>query len=287
METRCRRWLALVLGALLIALPGCSRGREYELRGQVLVVDAARKELTIAHGDIPGFMPGMTMAFKVREARLMEGRSAGELVTATLVVDDGTAHVSAVARTGFAAISEPHLPTRVMELVEPGDAVRDAALLDEQGGRRRLADWRGRVLAVTFVYTRCPLPHFCPAMDRHFKRVQEMVRGDEQLRDSVQLLSVSFDPDHDSPAVLARHAADRGAVPATWRFLTGDREEVETFAAQFGVSLLRADAAGAEIVHNLRTAVIDPEGRLVTTLSGGEWTPDELVSEIRRARASR
>jgi len=217
----------------------------------------------------------------------MDDRIAGELVTATLVVNDSEVHLRAVTRTGFSPVEDGHATTRVMNLVEPGRPVRDAALVDETGTRRRLADWRGRVLAVTFVYTRCPLPNFCPLLDRHFKAVQTQVQEDGRLRDRVQLLSISFDPDHDSPAVLAKRAAALGVDPAVWHFLTGERETVETFAAQFGVSVVRDTSPPDAIEHNLRTAIIDGEGTLVTTLSGSEWTPGDLVAELRRARAKR
>ena len=113
-------------------------------------------------------------------------------------------------RTGFAPIVEAHPAPPVMDLLDPGEAIRDAALVDETGTRHRLEDWRGRVLAVTFIYTRCPLPNFCPLMDRHFRAVQEQVRADPALRGGVLLLSVSFDPEHDQPAVLMKHARQAG-----------------------------------------------------------------------------
>src|SRR5687768_15598286 len=256
LRQRSRRPAAVALTAMLLALGvvACRpAGRQYELKGQIVAVDPARQELTIRHQDIPGFMPGMTMAFRVEKPGLMDGRAAGELVTATLSVDDGRAQLRDVARTGFAPVVDKPAATRVMDLAEPGHAVRDATLIDESGRRKRLADWRGRVLAVTFTYTRCPLPNFCPLMERPFKAVQNQVRDDGSLREGVQLLSISIDPEHDSPAVLAGRAAALGADPALWHFLTGERAEVESFAAQFGVSVVRDGASPGEIVHNLRT----------------------------------
>ena len=285
-----RRAPLLVAVAIAVTVGGAAcrpAARHYQLKGQIVAIDPARQELTITHEDIPGFMPGMTMAFRVPDTRVMENRELGELVTATLVVSGTEAHLRDVTRTGSAPIAKGLPPTRVMDLIEPGAPVRDAALVDQAGGRRRLADWRGKVLAVTFIYTRCPLPNFCPLLDRHFKTVQEQVRADGNLKDAVQLLSVSFDPDHDSPAILARRAADLGADPAIWQFLTGTREDVEAFASQFGVSLIRDATDPKEIVHNLRTAIVDREGRLVTTLSGSEWAPSDLAAEIRRAHARR
>src|SRR6188508_1075868 len=144
----------------------------------------------------------------------MASRVPGELVTATLVINGTEAHLRDVARTGFSPVVEAHAVPPVVDLLDPGEAVRDATLLDETGTGHRLEDWRGRVLAVTFVYTRCPLPNFCPVMDRHFRAVQDQVRADPALRGGVLLLSVSFDPEHDQPAVLMKHAARLGADPA-------------------------------------------------------------------------
>ena len=280
--------IAAAIVALAAGTTGCQRAaQQYELNGQVLAVDPTRQELTIKHQDIPGFMPGMTMAFKVFEPRLMDGRVPGELVTATLEVKGTEAYLRTLARIGFAPVVEAHAATRVMDLLEPGEAVRDATLLDETGTRHRLADWKDRILAVTFVYTRCPLANFCPLMDRHFAAVQEQVQADVALRDRVRLVSVSIDPEHDRPDVLAKHAARLGADRAVWQFLTGDREEVEAFASQFGVSVMREGTAADDIVHNLRTAIIDGEGKLITSLNGSEWSPADLVAEIRRARAKR
>ncbi|MGH9373520.1 MAG: SCO family protein [Vicinamibacterales bacterium] len=273
-------WLVLLL---VLTAPACSRSptREYVLTGQVLAVDEARQEITIKHGDIPGFMPGMTMAFGVRDGKLLAGRVPGDLVKATLVVEESDVHLRTLERIGHAPVPEDARLPAAMDLLAPGEPVTDAALVDETGAPRTLAGWRGKVLAVTFIYTRCPLPNFCPLMDRHFKAVQEQVGGDAGLKGRVQLLSVSFDPDHDTPAILAKHAAQLQADPAIWHFLTGTRGDVETFASQFGVSVIRDDPR--EIVHNLRTAVIDAQGRLTTVLNGGDWTPGDLMAELRKA----
>jgi protein SCO1/2 len=279
--------LTFVILAVAVAAAGCSpSAREYQLTGQIVAIDPARQEVTIKHEDIPRFMPGMTMAFKVSARGLLEGRVPGDLVKATLVVERSDAHLRTLDRTGFAPVTEPAVATRVMDLLAAGDTVRDGVLVDETNRRRRFADWRGEVVAVTFTYTRCPLPNFCPLMDRHFKSVQDQIQGDATLRGGVTLLTVSLDPDHDSPAVLAKRAADLQANPEIWRFLTGNRDEVEQFASQFGVSIIR-EPGNPELVHNLRTAVIDAHGRLRTVLSGNEWTPADLVAELRNARAGR
>jgi protein SCO1/2 len=275
-----RLFFALLSASLLLA--GCARGAEYELRGQVLAVDRARNELTIKHGDIRGFMPGMTMPFKVKDATLLEGRTPGDLVTATLVVRDNSAYLSSVTVTGHAPLAEAP-PERRMNILEPGAAVPDVKLTDDSGASRSLSEWRGRVVAVTFIYTRCPLPDFCPRMDQNFAAVQRAVLADPQLRDRVSLLSVSFDPQFDTPQVLAAHARRAGADPRVWRFVTADRSTVEAFAGEFGVAVFREGTGAEGITHNLRTGIIKPDGTLATILNGTDWTPAALIDAARQA----
>lgn len=258
--------------------------RTFDLKGQILAIDQARQEITVSHADIPGFMPAMTMPYKVRDANLLKGRTPGELIGATLVVEESDAYLQSIRHVGVAALPDERPAARAMDLLGVGEAVRDGELVDPSGARRSLGDWRGQVLAVTFVYTRCPLPNFCPLIDRHFAAVQEQVRSSSDLQGRVHLVSVTLDPDYDTPAVLRRHAGRLKADPAVWSLLTGSREQIETFASQFGVSVVRENAQPSELVHNLRTAVIDGNGRLVTMLSGGEWEPAALIAEIRNAR---
>jgi protein SCO1 len=280
-----RNMAGFVIAAALVS--GCSRPavREYELQGQVLAVDLPRRQVTIKHGDIPQFMPAMTMTFTVRDERSLDGRVPGDLVRATLVVGDGDAHLRSLERTGFEPVAAEDVPAPAAAVVREGDAVADAAFVDESGTPRTLAAWRGNAVALTFIYTRCPLPDFCPLMDRHFKAVQDAVVSDDELRGHVRLLSVSFDPEYDTPAVLAKHAASARADPSVWTFLTGDPEAIRRFAAQFGVTFAPGEAGSPEIMHNLRTAVIGPDGRLVTIFTGNGWTPSELTAALRKARA--
>jgi protein SCO1/2 len=272
-----------LLVIVLLLSSACTRSREYELKGQVLAVDAARQELTIKHEDIKGFMPGMTMPFKVHDATLLEGKTPGDLVTATLVVRDADAHLIHVRVTGKAPLTEPPPAKSSVDVLEPGDIVPDVTLVDEGGHARELKEWRGRTLAVTFIYTRCPLPDFCPRMDRNFAEAQRAIVSDMKLRERAHLLSVSFDPGYDTPAVLAEHAKRVGANAATWNFVTGPRAAIDDFTARFGVSVIRNDKDMQEIVHNLRTIVIAGNGRIVNIFNGNDWTSAALVAAIRDA----
>ena len=283
----CGRTRALITIALVTTLAAaCSRARRYELRGQVLAVDPARREFTVKHEDIRGFMPGMTMPFRVEDPAAIAAVRPGDLVSATLVIEDSVAYLERVAITGHAPLSEAPPRPRI-DVLQPGDAAPDVALIDSSGTARSAAEWRGKVLAVTFIYTRCPVPNFCPLMDRHFGEVQKAILADPGLAAAAHLLSISFDPAHDTPPVLAAHARKVGADPRVWTLLTGDRGDVEAFAARFGVSIIPDDANAQEIVHNLRTAVLDREGRLVRIFNGSEWSPGELLETLRASRDGR
>jgi protein SCO1 len=269
--------------AVFLTSVACSRAREYELQGQVLAVDRARREITIKHGDIRGFMPGMTMPFHAKDAKLLDCCQPGDLVRARLVVEDATGYLAAIERTGHAPLAET-TPATPMDVLDPGEPVPDIQLTDETGRRRRLAEWRGKVLAVTFTYTRCPLPDFCPRMDEQFKSVQSSVLADAGLRDRVALLSISFDPAFDTPTILEAHARRVGADPLIWHFATGEQHEIDAFASRFGVLIIREPSNPSDITHNLRTAVVDSRGRLREILNGTGWAPEELLAALRQAQ---
>jgi len=280
-------YIAVAAAVVTLTAAACSRGRQYELRGQILAVDQSRQEVTIKHEDIKGFMPGMTMPFKVSSASLLDGRTPGELVRATLVVNDSQGVLTAIEQTGHAPLTERPPARPAADALKPGNAVPDVELVDESGATRLLSDWRGRAVALTFIYTRCPLPDFCPLMDRQFADVQQIVADDPTLRGRVQLLSISFDPEYDTSAVLATHAKKVGADPSIWNFLTGNQPDIDIFAAHFGVSIMREGSDPGSVVHNLRTAVVDTNGKLVTIINGMQWAPSELVTGLRSAVGDR
>jgi protein SCO1/2 len=253
-------------------------GRRYALTGQVLAVHAERDEVLLRHEDIPGFMPAMVMPFTLRDKAPLASLQPGDLVKGVLVVGETSATLETLAKTGFRALPPDPAPASGGALAA-GEAVPDVRLLDSEGKQRRLSEWRGRALALTFIFTRCPLPEFCPAMDKRFAELQEIVRSDPSLRGSVLLVSISFDPDFDTPEVLREHAHRLGADPGLWIFATGAAGDVEAFGAAFGLSLVREGG----ITHNLRTAVVDAAGRLVKVYRGAEWTPGEVAHELRAA----
>ena len=268
----------VVLAGVVAAAAACTSEptKEYTVIGQIVAVSPERKDVTIKHEDIKDFMPGMTMAFPVKDAALLDGRQPGDLVTATLVIGDTTTHLSALTKTGHAPVAaQPSTGPSVRE----GELVNDATFVDESGTPRRLADLHGHRVALTFIYTRCPVPDYCPLMNRHFAALQDAVRQRRDLTD-VRLLSVTLDPAYDTPPILKAHARLFDADPKIWSFLTGEPAALDTFAAQFGIYREPDDKDPSQIIHSLRTAVIGADGRLVKNTTGNDWTPTELLAQI-------
>jgi protein SCO1 len=289
MTLRHRYAFAWVLLAGGLIASGCSRqapAKQYPLKGQILAVNPTQQQITIKHDDIPGLMPGMTMSFPVSRPELLAGREPGELVTATLEVTEAVGRITAIERVGFTPLpTDTNAAAMAGSLLQVGDPVPDAAFLDQTNARRSIAQWRGSVTLLTFIYTRCPLPNFCPLMNQNFVKLQRAIGAEPQLRGRVKLVSVSFDPEYDTPEILAAEAKRLGADPAVWTFLTGDRATIDKFAAAMGVGLIRT-AGEWEITHNLRTILIDAGGRIAAIHSGNEWTVDLVLDDVRKAVAA-
>jgi protein SCO1 len=276
---------AVVAAATMIVSCGpAATERTYTLQGQILSVAADHLEATIKHETIPGFMQAMTMPYKVREAKEFESLKPGDLITSTLVVTGNEAYLKDVKKVGEAPLEAPQAGLAApassgFELLKPGESVPDATFVDQDGKTRPFSSFRGSTVALTFIYTKCPLPTFCPLMDRHFATIQSRMKDNPSLK-NVHLLSVSFDPITDRPPVLKRHAASLGADPSRWTFLTGDRDEIDRFAARFGVAVTREMADPTDITHNLRTAIVDAKGAFVKAYTGNEWTPDQVLTDL-------
>lgn len=208
---------------LLLALSfwGCSRAREYDMRGQVLAVDREKSEILVNHEEIPGFMSAMTMPYKVGDSSVLDGLAPGDLIAARLAVSDSGAVVTSAQKTGTAPLQTPP-PAPVtrsgFELIKIGEQVPDQAFVDQDGRSRTLSAIRdGRALALTFIYTRCPMPNFCPLMDRNFADLQKRAGASPRLGDSIRLLSVSFDPQYDTPPFSRRTPRSSGRTRRSGR----------------------------------------------------------------------
>jgi protein SCO1 len=283
--------IAPLLALLLLAVSGCGREttttRTYELTGVILGIDNERRQVLVRHDEIPGFMVAMTMPFEVQDPSELDGRERGDRIRATLVVDESEgairAHLTGITRTGHVELEEAAPASMAPPIVMPGDPAPDAPLVDHRGEPLPLSALRGHRVALTFMFTRCPFPEFCPLMDRHFVALQEAIAADPALAD-VRLVSVTLDPDYDTPGVLATHAARLGADPDIWSFVTADPDALAEFSGRLGIYAEREGPGPADLVHNLRTAVIDADGRLTAIHTGNQWTPDELLEDLAAAR---
>lgn len=281
--------LFCMLAALVAAACGedAADRREYTLHGQVLSIAENRLEATIKHEEIPGFMMAMTMPYKVRDAAEFEGLAPGDLIEATLIVESNDGYLTNVRRVGEAPLDTPGSPAPSarsgFELLRPGETVPDVVFTDQEGRERRFGSFAGSRVVLTFIYTRCPMPTFCPLMDRHFVELQKQIKADPALND-VQLVTISFDPVVDTPPVLKAHGETLGADFSRWTLLTGDRDEIDRFAMRFGVSIVRETNDLNDITHNLRTAIVDAEGRLQKAYTGNSWSPDEVLADLRQPR---
>jgi protein SCO1 len=268
---------------LLILLSAACRqappAREYRVVGQIVSINPRESRLTLRHEDIKGFMPAMTMPYPVKDGKLLEGRKAGELVDATLVVQGADAWISSLTVTGLAPLP---LAEPVQSTLAPGDPLPDAAFIDQEGQPLSMHDLRGRPLVISFVYTRCPFVDFCPAVESRLADVQHRIAADATLAGTT-IVTVTIDPAHDTPSVLKRHAVERGIDTKVWRLVTGPVAGVDRFGRQFGVSVTRGNGSPADIEHNLRTIIVRRDGRIERIEDGAAWRVEELLPSLMRA----
>jgi len=283
-------FLSLILLAALAA-PACKRdappaaGQRYPLKGKVVEVDLANRKVTIAHEDIPGFMPAMTMPFVVleKDAALLRGMGPGDEITATLVAPDSRYWLEDVVVVKKGTPDPNATPAPRAHEPHPGDAMPDVGLVDQDGKPLRLADYHGKAVALTFVFTRCPLPDFCPLMMKKFAAAHAALAKDAALASRTHLLTVSFDTKHDTPDVLRAFGKpfQKTAPPFShWTLATGQDEAIRALGGALELDYVEENRS---FTHNLRTAVLDPEGKLRRLFRGNEWTPEELVAELKAA----
>lgn len=258
--------------------------KRYPLKGKVIAVNKAERTATIKHEDIPGYMPGMTMAFKIKNAADLEMLKAGDEVSATLVVTDVDSWVEV---TAIVEGSSPLTPTtEVAGEPKPGDEIPDFELINQDGKRVRLSQYKGEAVALTFVYTRCPQPDQCTLMSTNFAAVDKALQSQPDVYARTHLLTISFDPDYDTPKVMRSYGASHTGKYSDetfqhWEFLTGSTDEVKGIAQFFGLRYFHDTSSGEEqVIHSLRTAVIGTDGKLVKLYRGNDWKPDQVVEDL-------
>jgi protein SCO1/2 len=250
-------------------------------------VQPEEKTLRIRHEEIPGYMAAMTMAFEVRDTNELAGLEAGDTVAFRLHVTETDGWIDQirkldVPRTNLLPTRGPFRFVRDVEPLAPGDPLPRYVFTNQFGRAFSTEDFKGRALAITFIFTRCPYPTFCPRMSDQFAEAQRRLLARAGGPTNWHLLTISFDPDFDTPEVLRRYAEARGADPAHWTFATGDLVDITAIGEQFGLEFWRDPAAGG-INHNLRTVVVDARGRVQTIWPENKWTADQLVEELIKA----
>jgi len=290
-------FLALIVATLTLASPrlvcaaGAASATNQVHTTQGLVREIARDghKAVIRHEAIPGYMPAMTMEFNVRDTNELSGIAVGDTVTFRLTVSEETHWIDQLSKVASATNSDsvvkPQItPSQIAEL-KPGDFLPDYELIGESGKTVRFSEFRGKVVAFTFIFTRCPLPDYCPRMGSNFAKARELMLANTYAPTNWQFLSISFDPDFDKPAVLSSYAnfyrkdnADR------WLFAAAPISSLVQLAPRLDLMVNRE--AGGSISHNLRTVVLDTQGRIYRQFDGNQWTPSELAQALVDAAAA-
>lgn len=237
----------------------------------------------IHHETIPNYMDSMTMPFKIDEPKQLKAFQVGDAIQFTLHQTDEDTWISDLKRI---PPDQVHLPDEKAALpvksdvhyLQAGDAVPSLSLTNQEGKPINIQDWKGKTLALTYIYTHCPDPTLCPRISGHFKTLQDQLKA-ANLSDKVQLLSISFDPKNDTPQVLKEYAKRHKSDLSNWSFATGSVEEISKAAQLFGVNY--RDNGGNLIEHSLSTSVIAPNGNIVKLWRGNQWQPEEVMQEIK------
>jgi protein SCO1/2 len=290
--------IAIVLAGVL-SFSSCNRSRmpaakRYPFTGRVVSIDTQAESAIIDADPIPGFMDAMAMSYKVKPATILSHLTPGDSISADMVVVQPDARnadaapdywlenlkvVGHVNSPPAAAASSPHIP-------EPGEEVPDFSLTDQSNKRISLQQFRGGVLFVTFIYTRCPFPDFCPRMSGNFVEIYKQVSSNPSLAGS-HLLSISFDPEHDTPKILrdygfsVAHTHDPKLFKR-WTFAAPRAADLPKLADFFALTI---KPEGGLITHNLSTIVIGPDGKIVKWYRGGDWQVSDLMKDAVGATA--
>lgn len=290
-EFRKMPWAALLLAACVM-ITGCKHSTEefkvgtqtFAIKGTIMAINAERGEVTLQHDAIPGFMPAMTMPYKLTYGNSISELHPGDVIGARLLVQktaDGDYRgaqldelaVLAQARPNFKPSSNYHVPT-------PGDAVPNFRFLNQDGKSIQLRDAKGKALLITFIYTRCPLGDFCPKMSRNFAAIDAALRKDPAVFGRSELLSISFDPVFDTPSVLRAYGAayTGGKGFDHWQFAAPASDSLVAVEHFFNVG---ATGSNSTLTHSLSTVLIGPDGKIAEWYPGSEWLPEDVVAKMK------
>jgi protein SCO1/2 len=282
----------VLIACLGLALLGCGRPtnpgeaeQHYETRGVVRGFSPDRQTIEIQHENIPGFMPSMTMPFVARERKEIADLKTGDSISFRMTVTRNDFWVDNVRKIprGDVSVAEPK-PTPAISSgsgarLKEGDEMPLFSLTNQNGERISLDSFHGQPFVLTFIFTRCPLPNFCPRMSNNFEELQTEIKGGSDALAETRLLSITLDPDYDTPKVLSDYAGYHHANAQIWTFATADEKEIDSLTRAF--SVYRQTENGT-ISHGLATALIDKNGKIDKIWRGNSWTPAEVIEEIER-----
>ncbi len=277
---------AALLIACLWGAAGCqSSTKHYTLTGQVLAKNESAGQLSVDNDNIPGFMPAMTMNYPVKDPQGLQQVQPGDRITADVVVQNGGSnywleHVTITdqsARGSLAAATKPR------ELL-PGEKVPDVPLVNQDGKTLHLADFKGKAVLLTFIYTRCPFPTFCPLLSSEFAAIHDDLAQTPPIYRKTHLLSVSLDPNYDTAPVLRRYGLaylkDDASGFANWDFVSTSPADLQKLAAAFG---LEYSVQNNQIVHSMSTILLAPDGTVKQIWPGNQWKTSEVLAALKNA----
>lgn len=283
-----KKTLSTIAIAVCCTLLSCSKQESkqtdvvtFPLKGEVVAIDTAKMRITIDHEEIPDYMMAMTMPFKVKNPELLRSVTIGDTVQGVLAVSRTESWLETFTVTGKGDAPDPQLieGSILAKVFKEGDVLPPLSFTNQDGKRIRFSDYKGKAVAITFIYTRCPLPDFCILMSNHFAKLQKLLKKEEDIAGKWHLLTISFDPKFDTPSVLKDYGKSYNADFTTWEFATDSISTIYKLAD--GLGLTFSDDEGL-IAHNLRTVILDKEGTIVKVINGNEWSPEEIKSEIKK-----
>ncbi len=284
----------VILPFVLLTTAGCGKrspaavlpadARTFAMRGRVVEISPARDTVTIEHEEVADFMPAMTMPFALREPALLAASKPGDAVAFRFVVTDRESWIDRLEKVDAASlhlaaakppVRNSEAPARARDRLREGDRLPDFTLTDQDGRAITREDFAGGPLVLTFIFTRCPVPDFCPRLTNHFAELQR--RLGEVHAPGTKLLSISFDPEFDRQPVLKAYAEAHGAKTGVWSVATGDAETVQKLTAAFAV---RLQPENGTISHGLCTALVGADGIIRVLWRGNGWSPDEVLVKL-------
>ncbi|HEY0366994.1 MAG TPA: SCO family protein [Pyrinomonadaceae bacterium] len=255
------------------------------MKGKVLAVEPDKHLVTVSHEDIKGYMPAMTMPFTVPSESDLQIIAPDDEITATLVIDGKHSWLEGLIITRQSATA-PAMPGA--QMAKPGDEVPNFTLRNQDNREIHIKDYRGMALLLTFIYTRCPVPDYCTLMSDNFAQIDRTLGRDPELYGKTHLLSISIDPEYDTPKVLRSYGAAhteryQNETFAHWEFAGGTKEQVKEIAQFFGLTYFPEKD---QIIHALRTVIVNPDGKVRKIYGGNDWKPEDVVEELKKNLAA-